>query len=90
VPAWTGPLAEQHVDIRLTAEDGYQAERSYSIASPAGTPTQMELTVERISNGEVSSFLTEQLVAGGSGLVSPISILRTRHNSLMLLRSHVA
>jgi ferredoxin-NADP reductase len=64
VPAWTGHQAGQHVDIRLTSEDGYQAERSYSIASPAGTGTQIELTVERISNGEVSPFLTEGLAGG--------------------------
>ena len=63
-PGWHGHLAGQHVDVRLTAEDGYQAQRSYSLASPAGDPTQIELTVERIREGEVSSFLTEELAVG--------------------------
>src|SRR5262245_12912221 len=73
VPGWTGHRAGQHVDIRLTADDGYQAQRSYSIASPAGTATRIELTVERISNGEVSPFLTEVLLAGDTiELRSPI------------------
>ena len=62
--AWAGHMAGQHVDIRLTADDGYQAERSYSIASPAGCGPRVELTVERISDGEVSPFLTEELRAG--------------------------
>jgi ferredoxin-NADP reductase len=92
--------------MRLTAEDGYQTERSYSIASAAGQSTRIELTVERIGNGEVSPFLTEELVvgdtielrgpiggyfawnsqsrqpllliAGGSGVVPLMSMLRTR------------
>jgi ferredoxin-NADP reductase len=64
VGAWTGHLAGQHVDIRLTAENGYQAQRSYSIASPAGHDKRIELTVERISNGEVSPFLTQELTLG--------------------------
>src|SRR5436305_6523704 len=103
VPDWPGHLAGQHVDIRLTAEDGYQAERSYSIASPPGTP-DLELTIERIDDGEVSPWLTEEaaegdqfelrgpvggyfvwdsslagpvlLVAGGSGLVPLMAMLR--------------
>jgi ferredoxin-NADP reductase len=62
VPEWPGHLPGQHVDIRLTAEDGYQAQRSYSIASPPGTP--LELTVELIEDGEVSPYLTEELRAG--------------------------
>lgn len=66
VRAWAGHLAGQHVDIRLTAENGYQAQRSYSIASPAGDDTRIELTVERLSNGEVSPFLTQELVVGDS------------------------
>src|SRR5262245_46299233 len=66
VRAWTGHLAGQHVDIRLTAENGYQAQRSYSIASPAGDDTRIELTVERLSNGEVSPYLTQQLALGDS------------------------
>ena len=103
VPDWPGHLAGQHVDIRLTAEDGYQAERSYSIASPPGSP-DLELTIERIDDGEVSPWLTEEagpgdqfelrgpvggyfvwkasltgpvlLVAGGSGLVPLMAMLR--------------
>jgi ferredoxin-NADP reductase len=102
---WPGHLAGQHVDIRLTADDGYQAQRSYSIAS---TPQRghLELTVEEIPDGEVSPYLfgelrvgdrlelrgpiggyftwTERnggpllLVAGGSGIVPLMSILRYR------------
>jgi ferredoxin-NADP reductase len=63
VPHWPGHLAGQHVDIRLTAEDGYQAERSYSIASAPGG-TDLELTVERIDDGEVSPYLTEDAQSG--------------------------
>jgi ferredoxin-NADP reductase len=62
VPDWPGHLPGQHVDVRLTAEDGYQAQRSYSIASPPGTP--LELTVELIEDGEVSPYLAEELRAG--------------------------
>ena len=107
--AWAGHLAGQHVDIRLTADNGYQAQRSYSIASPAGRGPQVELTVERISDGEVSPFLTDELrigdaielrgpiggyfawapgissplmlIAGGSGVVPLMSMLRTRHDA---------
>jgi ferredoxin-NADP reductase len=107
VREWVGHLAGQHVDVRLTAENGYQAQRSYSIASPAGDDTRIELTVERLSDGEVSPFLTQELVvgdtielrgpiggyftwkpddstplmliAGGSGVVPLMSMLRTRH-----------
>jgi ferredoxin-NADP reductase len=103
---WTGHLAGQHVDIRLTAADGYQAQRSYSIASPGGHGTRIEITVERITGGEVSPFLAEEmvvgdaielrgpiggyftwepkdspplmLIAGGSGVVPLMSMLRTR------------
>ena len=106
VPGWAGHLSGQHVDVRLTAEDGYQAQRSYSIASPAGPADRIELTVERLADGEVSSFLTEalavgdsielrgpiggyftwkpvdttplMLIAGGSGVVPCMSMLRTR------------
>jgi ferredoxin-NADP reductase len=111
LPQWTGHLAGQHIDVRLTAEDGYQAERSYSIASVAEEPGQMEITVERIAEGEVSPFLTAELIvgdtleirgpiggyftwrantkaplmliAGGSGVVPLMSMLRTRDGSTM-------
>ena len=107
VPGWQGHFAGQHLDLRLTAEDGYQAQRSYSVASAAGDGSQIELTIERIREGEVSSFLTEELaigddielrgpiggyftwdpqsssplmlIAGGSGVVPLMSMLRTRH-----------
>jgi ferredoxin-NADP reductase len=103
VEGWPGHLPGQHVDVRLTAEDGYQAQRSYSIASPASGGT-VELTVERIDDGEVSPYLTDEvhegdqfelrgpiggyfvwdgsghepllLVAGGSGLVPLMAMLR--------------
>jgi ferredoxin-NADP reductase len=106
LPQWSGHLAGQHVDLRLTSDDGYQAERSYSIASPSGRIPLIEITVERIADGEVSPFLTEQLslgdtielrgpvggyftwstdnpaplmlIAGGSGIVPLMSMLRTR------------
>jgi ferredoxin-NADP reductase len=102
---WPGHVAGQHVDVRLTAEDGYQAERSYSIASAPEDP-ELSLTVERIDDGEVSVYLTEELrpddqlelrgpvgghftwrvedggplllVAGGSGLVPLMAMLRHR------------
>jgi ferredoxin-NADP reductase len=57
---WPGHLAGQHADVRLTAEDGYRAERSYSIASPPEVP-ELELTIERLDDGEVSPFLTGHL-----------------------------
>ena len=57
VPDWPGHRAGQHVDVRLTAEDGYSAQRSYSIASPPGA-RRLELTVERIDDGDVSPYLT--------------------------------
>lgn len=107
--AWAGHMAGQHVDIRLTADNGYQAQRSYSIASPAGRGPHVELTVERISDGEVSPFLTDELrigdaielrgpiggyfawapgtssplmlIAGGSGVVPLMSMLRTRYQA---------
>jgi ferredoxin-NADP reductase len=107
VTAWAGHMAGQHVDVRLTADNAYQAQRSYSIASPAGRAPDIELTVERIGDGEVSPFLTEELhagdtielrgpiggyftwgpaissplmlIAGGSGVVPLMSMLRTRY-----------
>jgi ferredoxin-NADP reductase len=60
VSSWPGHLAGQHADVRLTAEDGYRAERSYSIASPPET-SPLELTVERLDDGEVSPYLTQTL-----------------------------
>jgi len=63
VPGWPGHRAGQHVDVRLTAEDGYQSERSYSIAS-APDGTRVELTVERIDDGEVSPYLADELEPG--------------------------
>jgi ferredoxin-NADP reductase len=64
VPGWTSHRAGQHVDVRLTAADGYQAERSYSIASaPTGQPL-IDLTVERVPDGEVSPFLIDELRLG--------------------------
>jgi len=105
VPDWPGHLAGQHVDVRLTAEDGYQAQRSYSIAS-APEDSHLALTVERIDDGEVSPYLVDELrerdqfelrgpiggyfawsvddggplllLAGGSGLVPLMSMLRHR------------
>ncbi|HET7420876.1 MAG TPA: ferredoxin reductase [Candidatus Dormibacteraeota bacterium] len=63
VPGWPGHLPGQHVDVRLTAEDGYVAERSYSIASPPGE-SRVELTVERLDDGEVSPYLVGELMVG--------------------------
>jgi ferredoxin-NADP reductase len=105
VPGWPGHRPGQHVDVRLTAEDGYQAQRSYSIAS-APEQRQVVLTVERLDDGEVSPYLAEELragdtielrgpvggyfvwtpeaggpvllVAGGSGVVPLMAILRSR------------
>ena len=59
VPGWQGHLPGQHLDVRLTAEDGYTAQRSYSIASPPEEP-HLHLLVERLPDGEVSSYLTEE------------------------------
>lgn len=109
VPEWPGHRAGQHVDVRLTAEDGYQSERSYSIAS-APEERQVSLTVEQLKDGEVSPYLTEELragdqielrgpiggyfvwdaslngplflVAGGSGIVPLMAMLRHRDAAL--------
>jgi ferredoxin-NADP reductase len=62
VPDWPGHRAGQHLDIRLTADDGYRAEREYSIASAPGEP--VAITVERLEDGEVSPYLTEELRVG--------------------------
>jgi ferredoxin-NADP reductase len=63
LPDWPGHLAGQHVDVRLTAEDGYSAQRSYSIASKP-SEGRIELTVQRLEDGEVSPYLTEVLAPG--------------------------
>jgi ferredoxin-NADP reductase len=106
VPDWPGHVAGQHVDVRLTAPDGYSAVRSYSIASAPNSQGQVEVTVERLPNGEVSPYLTRelavsdrlelrgpiggwfvwrteqtepiQLVAGGSGIVPLMAMIRSR------------
>jgi ferredoxin-NADP reductase len=64
VPDWPGHRAGQHVDVRLTADDGYQAQRSYSIASPPETGERVAITVERLDGGEVSPFLAGELRSG--------------------------
>lgn len=103
VPGWLGHQAGQHLDIRLTAEDGYSAQRSYSVASD---PSTVEVTVQRVSRGEVSTYLCDVaqvgdqfelrgpvggyftwspsqaepvlLLAGGSGIVPLMAMIRTR------------
>jgi ferredoxin-NADP reductase len=81
VPGWPGHRAGQHVDVRLTAPDGYRTERSYSIASAppsmnehaTGATIRIELTVERLAEGEVSPYLTNELRAGdGLELRGPV------------------
>ena len=106
VADWPGHVAGQHVDVRLTAADGYSAVRSYSIASGPNSEGRVELTVELLPNGEVSPYLNQeltvgdrlelrgpiggwfvwrthqtepiQLVAGGSGIVPLMSMIRSR------------
>jgi ferredoxin-NADP reductase len=63
VPGWPGHLPGQHVDVRLTADDGYQAQRSYSIATPADG-SRVAITVERLDDGEVSLYLVDELRPG--------------------------
>ena len=63
LPDWPGHVAGQHVDVRLTAPDGYTAQRSYSIASPPSEP-EVDLVVERLDDGEVSPYLTDELRSG--------------------------
>jgi len=63
LPDWPGHRAGQHLDVRLTAADGYQAQRSYSIAS-APEDERLAITVERLDDGEVSPYLAEELVVG--------------------------
>lgn len=64
LPSWMRHRAGQHYDIRLTAEDGYQAQRSYSIASEPEREGEVDITVERIGDGEVSTYLHDVLVPG--------------------------
>jgi ferredoxin-NADP reductase len=64
VPGWPGHLAGQHLDLRLTAEDGYQAQRSYSVSSAYSGKPELEITVERVDDGEVSPFLLDELRVG--------------------------
>ena len=64
LPGWAGHRAGQHVDLRLTAEDGYSVERSYSVASEPERRGEVDITVERIPGGEVSPFLHEVVVPG--------------------------
>jgi ferredoxin-NADP reductase len=106
LPEWAAHRAGQHYDVRLVAPDGYQAQRSYSIASPPERLGEIELTIERLAEGEVSDYLTDVvavgdevevrgpiggyfvwevemggpllLVAGGSGVVPLMAILRHR------------
>ena len=81
-PDWPGHRAGQHVDVRLTADDGYQAQRSYSIAS-APEDEHLELTVERLDDGEVSPYLVDELRAGDTlELRGPIGGYFLWHESL--------
>src|SRR5260370_18421511 len=64
VQDWPGHFAGQHVDVRLTAPDGYSAVRSYSIASAPNSKKRVELTVERLPDGEVSPYLTQEVAVG--------------------------
>jgi ferredoxin-NADP reductase len=66
VPDWPGHIAGQHVDVRLTSSDGYSAVRSYSIVSAPNSEKRVELTIERLPNGEVSPYLTQQVTVGDS------------------------
>lgn len=109
VQDWPGHIAGQHVDVRVTAPDGYSAVRSYSIAAAPGSSGRIELTIERLENGEVSPYLTQvlalgdklevrgpigrwfvwnpeqtepvQLVAGGSGIVPLMAMIRSRNSA---------
>jgi ferredoxin-NADP reductase len=109
VTDWPGHVAGQHVDVRLTAADGYSAVRSYSIASAPNAEKRVQITVERFPNGEISPYLTQevilgdrlelrgpiggwfvwrsqqteavQLVAGGSGIVPVMAMIRSRASS---------
>src|SRR5947208_16875454 len=64
LPSWSGHRPGQHVDVRLTAEDGYSVERSYSIASEPEASGRIDISVERIPDGEVSPFLHDVVIEG--------------------------
>jgi len=64
IPEWPGHIAGQHVDVRLTAPDGYSAVRSYSIATAPDSEQRIQLTVVRLPDGEVSPYLTQELAVG--------------------------
>src|SRR3954447_21143332 len=64
LPNWTPHRAGQHYDLRLTAPDGYQAQRSYSIASEPERAGEIDLTIERLEDGEVSSYMHDVIVVG--------------------------
>ena len=85
VPGWPGHVAGQHVDIRLTAEDGYQAQRSYSIASAPEDAT-LALTVERLEDGEVSSPGVRARAADGDG-APPCGALEHRGHAAAAVRA---
>lgn len=89
VPDWPGHVAGQHVDVRLTASDGYSAVRSYSIASAPNPERRVELTVERLPNGEVSPYLTREVaVSDRMELRGPIGgwfVWRPQQTELILL-----
>ena len=117
LPSWPGHRAGQHVDLRLTAEDGYSVERSYSIASEPERQGEIDITVERITDGEVSPFLDDVvvegdrlevrgpiggyfvwesqlggpllLVAGGSGVVPLMAMIRHRQRAAPTVRTRL-
>jgi ferredoxin-NADP reductase len=117
LPGWPGHRPGQHVDLRLTAEDGYSVERSYSIASEPERAGEVDITVERIEGGEVSAFLHEVvvpgdrlelrgpiggyfvweaplggpllLVAGGSGVVPLMAMIRHRARTASTARARL-
>jgi ferredoxin-NADP reductase len=88
VDGWDGHLPGQHVDVRLTAPDGYQAQRSYSIASAPEHPT-VDLVVQRLDDGEVSPYLTDGLRAGDRlelrGPIGGYFVWRAEHDSPLQL-----
>jgi hypothetical protein len=85
VPNWMGHRPGQHVEVRLTAEDGYQAERSYSIASPPEEAPRVTLTSERLDDGEVSPSLPEEL-RGTRTNPSQDRTIRTDRRSMMEMK----